>query len=291
MVQLYEQGPTSTLNAILASGTFDQLWTRITAAKRVADAQSVQIGVVTAERQRVEQLVAAVSAGRLQQQQVIARQQADEQSLVSYRSSEADLQQQLADARVQDQVQLALQQKSKQEVDAEVASDATALSAAKRRKAEAEAAAAAAARGNGGSFTGGGNGHFVWPERAPLSQYFGCTSWPYENYDSDCPVPHRFHTGLDIAGPWGAPLVAGDTGIAYVYYSGYGYGNHVIIVHDNGWTTLYGHMSSFAVSSGQVVGRGQLIGYEGSTGNSSGPHVHFEVRLNGTPVNPLAYLP
>ena len=290
MVRLYEEGPTSTLNAVLSSGDFDQLWTRISAAKRVSDAQRDQITVVTGERRQIEQLVATITSDKEQQQRLIARQEADERQLEADRQAQADLQKQLADAKAQDEAQLAAQEQSKREVDSEVAADAQALSDAKRRKAEAEAAAAAAARGHGGSFTGGGNGHFLWPEQAPISQYFGCTSWPYENYDADCPYPHRFHTGIDLAGPWGAPLLAADTGIAYVYTSTIGYGNHVIIVHDNGWVTLYGHMSSFAVSSGQVVGRGQLIGYEGSTGNSSGPHCHFEVRLNGNPVNPLAYL-
>ena len=292
MIELYEQGPTSTLNSILASGNFDEFFTKVNAAKRIADAQRDQVNAVTAERGKVETLVAQVAADKDRQTKVVAQQEADKQLLETYRAAESQLQQQLADAKAQDEAQLAANQKSKQEVDAEVQRDAGALSEAKRRKAEAEAAAAAAAKakGGGGAFTGGGSGRFLWPERAPISQYFGCTSWPYENYDAGCPYPHRFHTGLDIAGPWGNPLIAADTGIAYCYYSGYGYGNHMIIVHDNGYTTLYGHMSSFAVSSGQVVGRGQVIGYEGSTGNSSGPHLHFEIRVNNNPQNPLAYL-
>jgi murein DD-endopeptidase MepM/ murein hydrolase activator NlpD len=65
----------------------------------------------------------------------------------------------------------------------------------------------------------------------------------------------------------------------------------VIIVHGNGWLSLYGHLASFAVGNGQGVGRGQTIGYEGSTGNSTGPHLHFEIRLNDVPQNPLQYLP
>jgi murein DD-endopeptidase MepM/ murein hydrolase activator NlpD len=62
-------------------------------------------------------------------------------------------------------------------------------------------------------------------------------------------------------------------------------------VHGNGWVSIYGHLASFAVGNGQAVGRGQTIGYEGSTGNSTGPHLHFEIRLNDTPQNPLQYLP
>lgn len=297
MVQLYEEGPTSTLNSILASGNFDDFFTKVNAAKRIADAQRDQVNSVTAERGQVEQLITRIAGDKDQQERVIAQQQATERQLEADKSAEARLQQQLADAKAQDEAQLAANQKSKQEVDAEVAADATALSEAKRKKAEAEAAAAAAAAAakhhggpGAGAYQGGGSGKFLWPEQGPISQYFGCTSYPYENYDSGCPYPHRFHTGLDIAASWGTPLAAADTGVVYVYYSSYGYGNHIIIVHDNGYSTLYGHMSSFAVSSGQVVARGQTIGYEGSTGNSSGPHLHFEIRLNNNPQNPLAYL-
>ena len=85
-------------------------------------------------------------------------------------------------------------------------------------------------------------------------------------------------------------MAAADGGIAYAYVSGYGYGNHIIIVHANGFTTLYGHLSGFAVSSGQSVGKGQAIGYEGSTGFSTGPHLHFEVRLDDAPQDPCRYV-
>ena len=85
---------------------------------------------------------------------------------------------------------------------------------------------------------------------------------------------------------------AADSGIANIPpYMSYGYGNYIIIVHGNGWQTLYGHMAGFAIHNGQVVSRGQLIGYEGSTGNSTGCHLHFGVNQNGRWVNPLDYLP
>lgn len=103
------------------------------------------------------------------------------------------------------------------------------------------------------------------------------------------PILHRYrmHTGVDIAAPTGTPIVA--TGGGEVIFAGRrgGYGNAVIIDHGRGKATLYAHMSSFAVSSGQVVSRGQMIGRVGSTGLSTGPHCHYEVRINGTPVNPL----
>lgn len=97
----------------------------------------------------------------------------------------------------------------------------------------------------------------------------------------------KLHTGIDFAAPMGTPVHAAAGGI--VYFAGWwgGYGNVVILDHGGGWATVYAHNSSFAVSAGQSVQAGQVISYSGSTGLSTGPHVHFEVRKNGVPINPL----
>ncbi|MEG2938617.1 MAG: peptidoglycan DD-metalloendopeptidase family protein [Oscillospiraceae bacterium] len=103
----------------------------------------------------------------------------------------------------------------------------------------------------------------------------------------------NFHGGIDIAGGgiYGAPIVASNSGtVIRAYYGSTGYGYHVMIDHGGNNWTVYGHMSSIAVSYGQYVTQGQTIGYVGSTGNSTGPHLHFEIRLNGSQVNPLNYL-
>jgi murein DD-endopeptidase MepM/ murein hydrolase activator NlpD len=105
------------------------------------------------------------------------------------------------------------------------------------------------------------------------------------------PITHsrRMHTGVDLAAPIGTPITAAGGGEVIFAGRKGGYGNAVMIDHGHGKTTLYGHMSSFCVRAGEVVARGQLIGRVGSTGFSTGPHCHFEVRINGVPVNPLAY--
>jgi murein DD-endopeptidase MepM/ murein hydrolase activator NlpD len=98
------------------------------------------------------------------------------------------------------------------------------------------------------------------------------------------------HEGIDIAVPTGTPVAAAASGT--VITAGWlgGYGNLVVIDHGNGLATAYGHNSGLAVGVGQSVAQGQVIAYSGSTGHSTGPHVHFEVRVNGSPVDPLGYL-
>ncbi|MHB9133498.1 MAG: murein hydrolase activator EnvC family protein [Armatimonadota bacterium] len=117
------------------------------------------------------------------------------------------------------------------------------------------------------------------PVRGRISSGFGYRTHPVFR-------TRKLHTGIDIAAPMGTPIVT--TGGGEVIYAGWrgGYGNAVIIDHGRGKATLYGHMSSIAVGNGQVVKRGQLIGRVGSTGISTGPHCHYEVRINGQPVNP-----
>ncbi len=118
---------------------------------------------------------------------------------------------------------------------------------------------------------------FVWPVNGVLSSGFG---WRWG----------RMHEGIDIAAPSGSPVVAAAAGT--VIYAGWmgGYGNLVLIDHGGGLATAYGHNAGFAVAGGQSVSQGQVISYCGSTGHSTGPHVHFEVRINGAPVDPLGYL-
>ena len=134
-----------------------------------------------------------------------------------------------------------------------------------------------------------GSSLFVWPERnAVITQGFGPSTLWLE--PAMYGFPH-FHTGIDLAGG-NKTIVAAADGIVAVAGSGTtGYGNYVIIVHAGGIETLYGHLSVASVKPGDRVVQGQPIGIEGNTGASTGPHLHFEVRVNGTPVNPLPFLP
>ena len=128
-----------------------------------------------------------------------------------------------------------------------------------------------------------GTGIFAFPSEAPTSSPFGWRIHPILGY-------RRFHAGLDFAASYGSTIRAADSGT--VIFAGWygGYGKAVIISHSKGITTLYGHTSELYVSEGQSVQKGQAIAAVGSTGFSTGPHLHFEVRRDGTPVDPANYL-
>ncbi len=135
----------------------------------------------------------------------------------------------------------------------------------------------------GGRRSLGGTGRYTLPHGGKLSSEYGWRWHPKLG-------GRRFHAGIDFAGEPGSPIFAADTGV--VMFAGWygGYGKTVIVDHGQGVATLYGHTRKLLVTEGQPVERGRLIAEVGSTGFSTGPHLHFEIRHNGKPVNPLDYL-
>ena len=133
---------------------------------------------------------------------------------------------------------------------------------------------------------------FVWPaSRFVLTQGFGCTDLALEPVEPACPSGH-FHSGLDLAAPAGTLVRAAATGVVVLSrVDAGGYGVHLVLDHGGGLTTLYGHLLSVAVREGDLVAGGQAIAAVGSTGSSTGPHLHFEVRAGGRPVDPEPRLP
>lgn len=124
----------------------------------------------------------------------------------------------------------------------------------------------------------------LWPVDGKLESGFGGRRNPFGGSS------YEFHDGQDIDAPMGAPIVAGAKGIATFVGWQHGYGRLIVIDHGGGLTTRYGHLSEFSIEEGNEVARGQFIGRVGSTGRSTGPHLHYEVRINDDPVNPLQYL-
>ena len=147
-----------------------------------------------------------------------------------------------------------------------------------KQEAEIEQDILAAQAGRAVAARGVSTAGYIWPLGGAITSYYG-------------PRWGRMHTGIDIDGTSGQPIVASKAGRVIVssYYGGYG--NAVVVDHGGGVTTLYGHMSGFNVSEGQSVSQGAVLGYVGCTGSCTGDHLHFEVRVNGSPQDPLNYLP
>ncbi len=138
-------------------------------------------------------------------------------------------------------------------------------------------------QGGGSSGSGSSGGTFYWPTAGSVTSGYGWRTHPIFG-------TQRFHAGVDMGGACGQPIYAADSGTVLANYWSEGYGLFTILDHGDGLSTAYAHQSSANVSTGQGVGRGQVIGAVGTTGWSTGCHLHFEVRINGSPVDPMPYL-
>lgn len=269
---LYKRGgDVSFIDTLFTASTFSQLLDRFIVMRDVTHADQVLVQQIQADKTAIEQLAAQEAQQREEQKQVVAGIQQKQQALRLQYVREAAYKAQVAADVSTREAQNAEAQRSLAAVNSEIA-------------------ALVAARGRAHS-----SGQFGWPGvQGPITQTFGCTDFagePSPPPGYSCPaIRPYFHTGIDIAGAHGSEIDATDGGIAYTYAGNSGYGNHIIIVHANGFASLYGHLAGFAVASGTAVAKGQRIGYEGSTGFSSGPHLHFEIRLNDAPQDPCRYV-
>lgn len=138
---------------------------------------------------------------------------------------------------------------------------------------------------------GAAPGRLAWPlSQRVLTQPYGCTAVKLEPVAAWCSAGH-FHSGIDLAAPVATPVHAAADGVARVAESPGGYGLYVVVDHGGGVTTLYGHLEWTPLRSGEHIRAGDELGLVGSSGLSTGPHLHFEVRRDGRPVDPIAWLP
>jgi len=270
-------GAVNYVQLILTSSSINQLLNRLVGAQQVAQSDQRLLTDLQDEHVQVTVANSALEEQRTEVMILLQQQQA----------TQADLQKNLATQRAA----LAYEQQLEQQLAADYAkvqAERAAIDAQVAQLAQAYDAAAIKA--------GGGNGVFEWPMPACgyscISQGFGCSTFYLEVYDAACPWPHKIHTGVDIAGPYGTQIVAADTGVAYLYPGSVGYGNLLVIFHGNGYSTYYGHLSGYApgLHSGEVVPRGTTVAFEGSTGWSTGPHLHFEIRIGGVYKDPCIWL-
>jgi murein DD-endopeptidase MepM/ murein hydrolase activator NlpD len=271
LVELYEGGEPSTLEVLLSSRSFSDLISRSEYVdslriqdQRIAEQIAPAKAEAKAQRRRTRRFRAVVAA----ETRTIAVRRAQVQSV---RETLLSKEHRLAAARSNRRESLIQIKESKREFLHEAAG-----------LAEASAALASRIQASSGSYSPPSDGTpsaagLIWPVNGPVVSPFGMR-WG------------RMHTGIDIGASYGTPIHAAASG--RVVYSGWmdGYGNLVAIDHGGGFSTAYAHQSRIAVSVGQPIAQGQVIGYVGCTGHCFGPHLHFEVRVNGTPVDPLSYL-
>lgn len=279
---IYMHGQLNYLEVILGANSFSDFANRVELLKRVIRSdynlileiqkQKTAIEAKKAQLEEDKRQLDALAAEAEKTRQEIAKKKAEQQKVLDAAKSnkaaaaqmEQDLNAQLASVRNLIQQRLAAAEAARQAAQQQAASDD---------------------EGGGGSDDNyvQGTGAMGWPCSGPITSPFGYRTHPIFGTTI-------FHAGIDIGVDYGTPIHAADSGV--VVYSGWisGYGNAVIIDHGGGISTLYGHNQSLAVSEGQSVSKGSVIAYAGSTGNSTGPHCHFEVDVNGSPVNPMGYL-
>jgi murein DD-endopeptidase MepM/ murein hydrolase activator NlpD len=281
MVEIYQADRPDLLTVVLNSDGFADLLERTEFVRRISQQDQRIVTLVrdakadaaaTAKRldrlERRQQQVTAVIRERRNEIVAIRRDLID--TRVGYKNTRAGKARALTHVRHErHQLEGALSK-----LRTEQARIAAALRAAQQR--------AAAQRGQSPAVAGPivrGNGTLIWPVNGPITSQF-CERRPWE----------ACHPGIDIAAPTGTPIRAAAAGVVALAGPAGGYGNLTCIQHTGAMSTCYGHQSGFATSAGATVSQGQVIGYVGSTGFSFGPHLHFEVRINGAVVNPMNYL-
>jgi len=287
LVSAYETGEPSTIEVLLGARNLQDMLDQIDYLNRIANQDKQIVAQVAGSRGQMRQ--ARLRTAKMQTTV------AAETRVISYRTAQqAAIRDQLLAARgslssARDAKQHDLAATSAQE--RQWTSEADALSAVSAQlTAQIQAAQAAPPQtpnpADNSSPTSSGtpaapaapaSSGLIWPVSGPITSPFGMR-WG------------SLHPGIDIGAPMGTPIKAAAAGTVIVAAFSGGYGNLVVIDHGNGLATAYAHQSQIAVSVGQQVTQGQVIGYVGSTGFSTGPHLHFEVRVNGSPVDPMGYL-
>ena len=273
---IYINGRLSYLDVVIGSKDFSDFANRLEVLKRIIDSDINLISEIKKERAQIE-----AHKKKLEE---------DRAKLVDLEKAALAKQAEIEQKKAERNVVLQKAQNDRavamQAIEELNASSAQISAMLKERQAARAAAAAAAAQsaGQGSSYTWvQGTGQLGWPVSGEITSPYGYRVHPIWGTTI-------YHSGIDIGVDEGTPVHAADSGV--IVWSGWmgGYGYAVVIDHGNGLSTFYGHNSELAVDEGQSVSKGQVVAYAGSTGNSTGPHVHFEVRENGDPVDPMGYL-
>lgn len=271
LVEIYENGDLSYAEVLLSARTFTEFVERWEDMRLIINANEKAVRERRAAAEHVADVQAALDQTRLQ----LAGEQQDQQRMKNQLDTLAQERRNL----------VAVADDQRRHVATEVA-EIEELSASEEAQLEAlirQLEAQNKAHGIAGNYVPSAPGAFGWPVSGTITSPFGWRSSPFGG------AP-EFHQGLDIAAPMGTTITAsaGGTVLMAQWYGGYG--NYILIDNGGGYSTGYGHLSAFYVSAGQQVKQGQAIGAVGCTGACTGPHVHFEIRFNGKPIDPAPRL-
>jgi len=272
LVEIYKADEPDAVTVILEADGFEDLLTRAEFIDRVGDQDGRIIDRVRSAK--AESIRAEAELDRLEERQARVTAEVDRRlrEVATIKGQLVDRRDDFASVRSRKQSVLADTRTHRQSLEG----DLRAL-----EKEQARVLARIQAAQNPGAPPAGpirqGSGTFIWPVNGTFTSPFGYR-WG------------RLHAGIDIAVPEGTPIRAADSGRVIIAGWTGGYGNYTCISHSGSLSTCYGHQSRIATSVGANVSKGQVIGYSGNTGNSTGPHLHFEVRVNGNPVDPMGYL-
>jgi len=273
LVAMYETGTPDVLSLILQSDGYDELATRTEYLERIHGMDEAVVGRVRDLRNQVRNTVARLRSAKNRIEAARDAIAAEEQALAGARQAVQERQSTLVSTRAERMDALEKINETEEELDGDVAAIQSELAATLAGYGSAPLPAGPIVPGSSGS-------GLIWPVSGPVVSGFGMR-WG------------QMHEGIDIAVPEGTPIRAAASGSVILQQdeaeSG-GYGNFTCLDHGGGLSTCYAHQSAFAVSSGQSVSQGDVIGYTGCTGHCFGPHLHFEVRVNGAPTDPLGYL-
>jgi murein DD-endopeptidase MepM/ murein hydrolase activator NlpD len=275
LVAMYEAGSPDVISVIVGSSSLDDLAARTEYLDRLHGMDEAVVGRVTDLRDRVRGLVTRLRESKERIEAARDAIAAETEALTAARSALQRRQAALVRARHDREAALAKVGEHEEELDGSVA--------AIQAKIAAQLVATGSAPLPAGPIKGG-SGSMIWPVDGPVVSGFG----PRTINGS-----YEYHPGIDIAVPEGTPIRAALGGTVSLQQSeaeSGGYGNYTCLDHGGGLSTCYAHQSSFAVSLGQSVSQGDVIGYTGCTGYCFGPHLHFEVRINGSVTDPMGYL-
>jgi murein DD-endopeptidase MepM/ murein hydrolase activator NlpD len=273
LVELYKADKPDVITVVLESDGFADLLERTEFMKRVSDQDSRIIDRVRTARAEAKKTAKHLAVLEKRQTRIADAIAARRDAVSRVRVQLVDRRDAFARVRSAKSTALASTRDSRQHLEGD-------LALLEKENAKIQARLAAAQNGTGPVAAGPikpGSGGLIWPVNGPVVSPFGMR-WG------------RLHAGVDIAVPSGTPVHAAKSGRVLIAGWVSGYGNYTCIGHGGGLSTCYGHQTSIGVSVGQSVSQGQVIGYSGCTGHCFGPHVHFETRINGVPVNPMGYL-